>query len=192
MRSSSGSGSRNTDPGGKQPVGSKKNVASTHAVQAAARAARHVSRGSGAVNTKDDGLVDAVRAAQRGQPVAAAADTTKTRRRVSEPISSGEDDEDLAAAGVRDSAQGKAKLKRASHIPVHAFMFDCNTCLTHHSIFFTGYAEQYLRQRRPAWPEHFARARRVRGTHHPEQGICLRQSSLNVLTVAVTVVTGPK
>jgi hypothetical protein len=83
-------------------------------------------------------------------------------------------------------------LKRASHQPVHAFIFDCNTCLTHHSIFFAGNLEQYLRQRRPAWPEHFARARRVRGTHHPEQGTWPKQSSLDVLTVAVTVVTGPK
>ncbi len=127
MPSSSGSGSRNTDPGGKQPVGSKKSANLTPAGQAAARAARQHSRGSGAVNTKDDGLGDAVRAAQRSQPVAAAAETTQSRKRSKQLDSSGEDDEDLEAAGVRDVSQVKAKLKRASHQPcdkpVHAFMF---------------------------------------------------------------------
>ena len=128
MPSSSGSGSWNTYPGGKQPVGSKKSANFTpSAGQAAARAARQHSRGSGAVNTKDDGLGDAVRAAQRSQPVAAAAETTQSRKRSKQLDSSGEDDEDLEAAGVRDVSQVKAKLRRALHQPcdkpVHAFMF---------------------------------------------------------------------
>ena len=99
MPSSSGSGSRNTDPGGRQAVGSKK-AANSPAGQAAARAARQHSRGSGAVNTKDDGLGDAVRAAQRSQPVAADAETTQSRKRSKQLYSSVEDDEDLEAEGV--------------------------------------------------------------------------------------------
>ena len=160
MRSSSGSGSRNTDSGGRQPCGSRKGGIPTIAEQADARIARLASRVSGAANAKDDGMGEAARAAQRSKPVAAAAETTQSRKRSKQLDSSSEDDGDLEAAGVVDVSQVKAKLKRASHQPVHAFIFDCNTCLTHHSIFFAGNLEQYLRQRRPAWPEHFARARR--------------------------------
>jgi hypothetical protein len=150
MPNSSGSGSRNTDQGGRQAVGSKKGANSTPAGQAAARAARLTSRGSGAVNAKDDGMGEAARAAQCSKPVAAstaaAAHTTKSRKRSSQLNSSSEDDEELAAAGVVNVSQVTAKLRNASHQPVHAFMFDCNTCLTHHSIFFAGNLEQYLRQ----------------------------------------------
>ena len=124
MPSVGGSGSRNTDPGGRQAVGSKKAANSTPAGQAAARAARLTTR---AVNAKDDGMGEAARAAQRSQPVAAAAETTQSRKRSKQLDSSGEDDEDLEAAGVRDVSQVKAKLRRASHQPcdkpVHAFMF---------------------------------------------------------------------
>jgi hypothetical protein len=81
---------------------------------------------------------EAARAAQRSKPVAAAAETTQSRKRSKQLDSSSEDDGDLEAAGVVDVSQVKAKLKRASHQPVHAFIFDCNTCLTHHSIFFAG------------------------------------------------------
>jgi hypothetical protein len=145
------------------PVVAGKGGIPTIAEQADARIARLASRVSGAANAKDDGMGEAARAAQRSKPVAAAADTTKTRNRLSQSNSSGEDDDDLDATGVRDVYQGKAKLKRASHQPVHAFMFDCNTCLTHHSIFFAGTRKQYPRQRRPASPEQFAHARHVQG-----------------------------
>ena len=48
------------------------------------------------------------------------------------------DHDGLDAAGVlkvSQISQGRERLKKASHQTVHAFMFDCNTCLTHHSIF---------------------------------------------------------
>jgi len=171
MPSAGSSGARNADPGSRQQsTSSRKGNNSTPAAQAEARASRLTARGSGAANAKDDGMGDAARAAQAGKPVAAAAEATQHRKRSSQLNSSSEEDEDLEAVGVVKESEGKEKLKKSSHQPVHAFMFDCNTCLTHHSIFFAGNLEQYLRQRRPASPEHFARARRVQGTHHPEQG----------------------
>ena len=189
---SSGGGSRSTDPGGRHSSGSKKGANSTSAGQADARSARLASRGSGPVNAKDDGMGEAARAlAQNRNTGAAAAETTPSRKRVSQDLS-GDDDDDLEAAGVVNVSQVKEKLKRASNQPVHAFMFDCNTCLTHHSIFFAGKLEQYLRQRKPASPEHSARARPVQGARHPEQGHWPQQRCLAVLTVAVTVVTGPR
>jgi hypothetical protein len=106
---------------------------------------------------------DAAKAAQAGKPVAAAAEATQHRKRSSQLNSSSEEDEDLEAAGVVKESDGKEKLKKSSHQPVHAFMFDCNTCLTHHSIFFAGTRKQYPRQRRPASPEQFAHARHVQG-----------------------------
>jgi hypothetical protein len=106
---------------------------------------------------------DAARAAQGSKPPAAAAETTQSRKRLSQSNSSSEEDEDLEAAGVVKASQGKEKLKKSSNQPVHAFMFDCNTCLTHHSIFFAGTLKQYPRQRRPASPEQFAHARHVQG-----------------------------
>ena len=106
---------------------------------------------------------EAARAAQGSKPVAAAAETTHSRKRLSLSNSSSEDDEDLEAAGVVKESDGKEKLKKSSNQPVHAFMFDCNTCLTHHSIFFAGTLKQNLRQRRPASPEQFAHARHVQG-----------------------------
>lgn len=163
MPSAGGSGARNADPGGRQQsTSSRRSNNSTQAAQAEARASRHTARGSGAANAKDDGMSDAARAAQAGKPVAAAEEGTQHRKRRSLPNSSSEEDEDLEAAGVVKQSDGKEKLKKSSHQPVHAFMFDCNTCLTHHSIFFAGTRKQYPRQRRPASPEQFARARHVR------------------------------
>ena len=136
MPSSSGSGSRNSDPGGRQASGSKKGANSTSAEQAVARGARLASRGSVAVKAKDDGMSEAARAlAQSSNPGAAAAEATKSRKRVSQANLSCKDKKDLEAAGVVNVSQVKEKLKKASNQPVHAFMFDCNTCLTHHSIF---------------------------------------------------------
>ena len=194
MPSSSGSGSRNAEPGGRQASGSKKAANSTSAGQAEARVARAASRGSAAVNAKDDGMGEAARplAHWSSNAGAAAAEIKNPRKRISQQDLSSEDEEYLEAAGVINSAQAKDKLKKSSNQPVHAFMFDCNTCLTHHSIFFAGKLEQYLRQRKPASPEHFARARPVQGARHPEQGHWPQQRCLAVLTVAVTVVTGPR
>ena len=191
---SSGSGSRSTDPGGRHSSGSKKGANSTSAGQADARSARLASRGSGPVNAKDDGMGEAARSlAQHRNTGAAAADTTPSRKRVLQADQSDDDDGDsLEAAGVVNVSQIVQKLKRASNQPVHAFLFDCNSCLTHHSIFFAGKLEQYLRQRQPASPEHSARARPVQGARHPEQGHWPQQRCLAVLTVAVTVVTGPR
>ena len=190
---SSGSGSRSTDPGGRHSSGSKKGANSTSAGQADARSARLASRGSGPVNAKDDGMGEAARSlAQNRNTGAAAAETTPSRKRVSQTDLSGDEDDDLEAAGVVNVSQVKEKLKRASNQPVHAFMFDCNTCLTHHSIFFAGKLEQYLRQRKSASPEHSTRARSVQGARHPKQGHWPKQRCLAVLTVAVTVVTGPR
>lgn len=165
MPSAGSSGARNADPGGRQQsTSSRRSNNSTPAAQAEARASRHTARGSGAANAKDDGLGDAARAAQAGKPVVAAAEeATHHRKRRSQPNSSSEEDEDLEAAGVVKESDGKEKLKKSSHQPVHAFMFDCNTCLTHHSIFFAGTRKQYPRQRRPASPEQFAHARHVQG-----------------------------
>ena len=151
---SSGSGSRSTDPGGRHSSGSKKGATLTSAGQADARSARLASRGSGPVNAKDDGMCEAARSlAQNRNTGAAAAETTPSRKRVSQADQSDDDDDDLQAAGVVKESDGKEKLKKSSHQPVHAFMFDCNTCLTHHSIFFAGTRKQYPRQRRPASPE---------------------------------------
>ena len=159
---SSGSGSRSTDPGGRHSSGSKKGANSTSAGQADARSARLASRGSGPVNARDDGMGEAARSLAQNRNTGAAPAETSYRKRVSPAEVSGDEDDDLEAAGVVKKSDGKEKLKKSSHQPVHAFMFDCNTCLTHHSIFFAGTRKQYPRQRRPASPEQFARARHVR------------------------------
>ena len=79
---------------------------------------RQASRGSGAVNAKDDGLNEAARAA-----TGSAAATAKSKRRVAQTSSSSEEDDDLETASVVDVSQiGKAKLKIASHQPVHAIL----------------------------------------------------------------------
>ena len=124
----------------------------TSAEKSEARLSRQASRGSGAVNAKDDGLNEAARAA-----TGSAAATAKSKRRVAQTSSSSEEDDDLETAGVVNvSLIGKAKSKIAAHQQVHAFMFDCNTCLTHNSIFFAGNIE--VLQRSPVSPAHFARA----------------------------------
>ena len=136
MPSVGGSGSRNVDSGGRQPGGSRKNVTPTSAVQADARVARLASRSSGAVNAKGDGMSDAVRAAATGSAGTSAGETSKGKRR-SQPASSSDDEDSLAAAGVVNTSQATAtaRLKKASNQPVHVFMYDCNTYLTQHSIF---------------------------------------------------------
>ena len=134
MPSVGGSGSRNVDSGGRQPGGSRRIAPPTSAVQADARVARLASRSSGAVNAKGDGMSDAVRAAATGSAGTSAGETSKGKRR-SQPASSSDEDESLAAAGVVNTSQATAKLKKASNQPVHVFMYDCNTYLTQHSIF---------------------------------------------------------
>ena len=197
MPSVGGSGSRSTDPGGRQSSASKKGANSTSAGQTDARIARLASRGSGAANAKDDGMGEAARAhaniAQGGAATGSAAETSKQKKRVAPTASSSDEDGGLAAAGVVNVSEAASKLKKASRQPVHVFMYDCNTYLTHHSIFFAGNLEEYLRQTRPASPEHFAR--RAQGAGNPEQGRWPKQRCLTNLTVAaltVTVVTGPK
>lgn len=188
MPSAGGSGARNADSGGRQSTGSRRSNNSTPAEQAEARASRLNARGGAANAKNDDGMSEAARALTQSS-------TPRSRTRLLQDDSSSEDHDGLDAAGVlkvSQLSQGRERLKKASHQPVHAFMFDCNTCLTHHSIFFAGTHKQYPQQRRPASPEHFARARHVQGARHPEQGQWPKQRCLAVHTVAVTVVTGPK
>ena len=114
MPSVGGSGSRNTDSGGRQPGGSRKGGIPTIAEQADARIARLASLVSGAANAKDDGMGEAARAlAQSSKPGAAAAETTKSRKRLSQLNSSGEDDEDLEAAGVVNVSQVTGEIEES-------------------------------------------------------------------------------
>jgi hypothetical protein len=81
-------------------------------------------------------MSDAVRAAATGSAGTSAGETSKGKRR-SQPASSSDDEDSLAAAGVVNTSQATAtaRLKKASNQPVHVFMYDCNTYLTQHSIF---------------------------------------------------------